>query len=822
MSKNTSSSSRASDYLSSLASSALYHPCDLSGFGFESTESLQELDIDEQGLGQHRASDAFDVGLNIKADGYNLYAMGVSSASRHAQIKHLIKRYGRKGAPLLDWCYVHNFTQPKKPMALAFQPGEGLPFKNSIQQLVEDLQTTLPSTFESKGYQVQRQLLEQEFQERQTETMTQFKQEASEHNIVLLTTPTGFVFAPQGKNGEKLTAKEFEALPEQEKEELQKTIKELQQRLQETIAQFPLWMKEMIEKIKGLDRGLTSSVIENMMRELMERYQHIPKVAAYLQSFSADVVQNVRDFLISAEEIAANPMLEPPNFTRYTVNLFVQHDGSETAPVVYDDNPTHPNLLGAIEHQMNFGALTTNFSLLQAGSLHLASGGYLILDVDKLLAKPFAWEAIKRVLSARKVKMEPLEKSYGFAGTTLLEPEPIPIDVKVILLGDYRIYHLLSQYDPEFRHLFRIVADFEEQAERCDENHLMFARMLATIIRTEGLLHFDQKAVARMVEYASRLESDQQKMSLDREIIRNLLIEADYQARKEQLPLVSQAQVEVALEKKIFRLDRIREKSYEQIIRDTVLVDTEGEKVGQINGLAVYALNDFAFGRPSRITALVRVGSSGVIDIERQVDLGGPTHSKGVLILSSFLATRYTKDIPMSLSASLVFEQSYGGVDGDSASSTELYALLSALAEVPIKQSLAVTGSVNQLGQVQAIGGVNEKIEGFFDICRQRSFSGDQGVLIPRANVKHLMLRKDVREAVAQGHFHIYAVSHIDEGIEILTGMEAGQSDQYGVFPKDSLNAKVAAKLVRFAKLQKQKNSLEERRWKAPGDKSSA
>lgn len=800
--------------IKSLDSTALYKACHPDGLEFDTTESLKELGLEEQGLGQQRASEAFEVALNIKSDGYNIYAMGTNITNRQSQIRHLIKRFAREGAPLLDWCYVHNFSQAKKPIALSFPAGEGKVFKMGVHQLVEDLHTTIPSAFESKGYQVQRQLLEQELQEKQTETMASFRKEAAEHNIVLLTTPTGFVFAPMGNDGERINADEFNKLPEKEKKRLEETIKEFQQRLQETIALFPLWHKEMMQKIKQLDQELTASVIENMIRELILFYQDMPKVIAYLESLSKDIVENVFDFLISPEEVAANPMMDPPSFIRYEVNLFIQHEYTEDSPIIYEDNPTQPNIIGTIEHQMHFGALTTDFTMLQPGSLHKASGGYLILQIDKLLTKPYAWESLKRVLSAKQVKMEPLEKSYGFAGTTLMEPEPIPIDVKVILVGDYKIYYLLSQYDPEFRNLFRVIADFEERAQRSDNNHLLFARMLATIIKEENLLPFDKKAVARVIEYAYRIEGDQDRMSLDRDAIRNILIEAEYQAQKDNCQIVSSEQVDEAIQCQIHRHDRIRDRSYEQILRETVLLDTEGEKIGQINGLAVYALNDFSFGKPSRITALVRVGSAGIIDIERKVELGGPTHSKGVLILSNYLATRYTKDTPLSLSASLVFEQSYGGVDGDSASSTELYALLSALAEVPIKQSLAVTGSVNQLGQVQAIGGVNEKIEGFFDICKERGFTGDQGVLIPVANEKHLMLREDVVQAVEDKKFHIYSVGHIDEGIEILTGMSAGQSDQYGVFPQGSLNAKVAAKLSRFAKYKAGKSKEERQSWK--------
>jgi lon-related putative ATP-dependent protease len=489
---------------------------------------------------------------------------------------------------------------------------------------------------------------------------------------------------------------------------------------------------------------------------------------------------------------------------RYKVNVIVDHGDTKGAPIVYEQNPTYPNLIGRTEHVAQMGALLTDFTLIKPGALHLANGGYLIIDARKLLLQPYSWEGLKRALRSGEIHIESPGQAYGLVSTVALEPQPTPLDVKVIMLGERMLYYLMHDNDPDFSELFKVVADFDDQMDRSDDNNLAYAQLIGTLARKENLRHFDRSAVARVIERSGRMVSDTEKLSTHMQSVADLLREADYWAGKAGDDIISGEHVLQAIETQIRRASRIEERMREAILRETILIDTKGEKAGQINGLSVLMLGTHAFGRPSRITARVRMGKGEVIDIERQVELGGPLHSKGVLILASFLGSRYAFDRPLSLSASLVFEQSYGGVDGDSASSAELYALLSALSEVPIKQSLAVTGSVNQHGQVQAIGGVNEKIEGFFDICQARGLTGDQGVLIPSANAKHLMLRQDVIDAVSDNMFHIYPIDTIEQGIEVLTGIPAGEMDEDGSFPEDSINRRVVARLEEMTETQRE------------------
>ncbi len=488
-----------------------------------------------------------------------------------------------------------------------------------------------------------------------------------------------------------------------------------------------------------------------------------------------------------------------PTFRRYLVNVLVDHGRSTGAPVVYEDLPSVHNLVGRIEHVSQLGALITDFNLIKPGALHRANGGYLLVDARKLLLQPFAWEELKRTLRSGEIRIESLAQMLSLVSTVSLEPEPIPLEVKVALYGEPLLYYLLSTLDPDFAELFKVAADFADQTDRSAESTRLYARLVATVAHKEGLRAFDRHAVARIVEHAARLAGDAEKLSTHMGSVANLLREADYWATEAGHEAVTAADVQRAIDAKIHRSDRLRERIQEEIRRGTILIDTRGETVGQVNGLSVLQLGDYAFGRPSRITARVRMGRGEVLDIERQVELGGPIHSKGVLILSSFLAARYAAERPLSLSASLVFEQSYGGVEGDSASAAELFALLSALADVPVRQDLAVTGSVNQHGKVQAIGGVNEKIEGFFDLCHAEGLTGTQGVLIPASNVKHLMLRRDVVEAADKGEFHVYAIDDVDQGMEVLTGQPAGLREADGWLPVGSVNRRVEARLASFA-----------------------
>ncbi|MCZ6637193.1 MAG: ATP-binding protein, partial [Alphaproteobacteria bacterium] len=601
-----------------------------------------------------------------------------------------------------------------------------------------------------------------------------------------------------------VSPEDFEKLPTAVKEKAQAAIEELQEKLRLAMAELPKMEREIREELRALNQGMTIFAVGHLIDDLKTGYEDLPEIQDYLDQVCNDIVEHAEDFLRPEQpaEAATPQMAERPagsGLERYKVNLLVDNGATNGAPVVYEDLPNLQSLIGRIEHINRFGTLTTDFTLIQPGALHRANGGYLILDARKVMMAPYSWDGLKRALRSHEIRIESPERVMSVATTITLEPEPIPLDVKVVLLGDRLLYYMLTQTDPDFNELFKVEIDFEESWDRSPENMKLFSQVLASVIRHQELSPFDAGAVARVIEHAARMAGDSSKMTTHIRTISDLLEEADYWAQTNGNGVVTAVDVERALDAKIERADRIRDVSYDQIRDKTILIQTTGEAVGQINGLSVMQLGKFPFGRPTRITARVRLGRGHVVDIEREVELGGPLHSKGVLILSAVLGARYCPDVPLSLAASLVFEQSYGGVDGDSASSTELYALLSALADVPIKQSLAVTGSVNQYGQVQAIGGANEKIEGFFDICKMGELTGEQGVLIPSANVKHLMLRNDVIEAVAEGSFHIWPIDSIDQGIALVTGREAGERGADGEFPPNSINGLVEARLTAFA-----------------------
>ena len=671
---------------------------------------------------------------------------------------------------------------------------------------MEELRSAIPAAFESEDYRTRRQVIDSELKERHENAFGEIRRRAEEKGIGLLRTPTGFVFAPV-RNGEVLSPEELEQLPEAERRQIESDMLDFQQQLQAAMREAPRWEKEIREKIKVLNREVTNFAVGHLIEELRSKYTELPEIVSYLNAMQQDILENLDEFLNPPDGSAAAPMglshrrplKHSPFFRRYEVNLLVDHSQTHGAPVIYEDHPTYPNLMGQVEYTAQMGALVTDFTLIRSGAFHRANGGYLILDAAKVLQQPFAWEGLKRALYSSQIRVESLGQMLGILSTVSLEPQPVPLNVKIVLVGDRLLYYLLCHYDSEFSELFKVAADFEEQMDRSPENNLLYARLIATVAKQKQLLPFDRAAVARVIEHSVRVAGDTEKLSTHSRTLEDLLREADYWARQRRHTVVCPTDVQEAIDAKIHRLDRIRQRMQEEIQRGTILIDTEKEKIGQVNGLSVIQLGDFAFGHPARITARVRLGRGEVVDIEREVELGGPIHSKGVLILSGFLGSRYAADRPLSLSASLVFEQSYSGVEGDSASSAELYALLSALAEIPIRQSLAVTGSVNQHGQVQAIGGVNEKVEGYFDVCRARGLTGQQGVLIPASNVRHLMLRHDVVKAVADGKFHIYPVETIDQGIEILTGAPAGERDGAGHFPEGTVNHRVEARLIELA-----------------------
>jgi lon-related putative ATP-dependent protease len=794
-----------------LSAAELYRHSNPDDFQFETTDDLDDLD---DAIGQPRAHEAVRFGVGIDQPGYNMFAMGPEGMGKRSLVEKRFEQSAAKQPVPSDWCYVYNFEQPHQPHAIDTPAGVGLMFKQDMEKFVNELRTGLSAAFESDEYRARRQVIEQEAQEKQEKSLEDLQKRAQEKGFALIRTPGGLIFAPM-REGDVLSPEEFQNLPEEERKQMESDLEGLQEDLQKILQQVPKIQREIREQIKSLNQEITEYSVGGLVEELKEKYSEHVKIVDFLEAVRKDVIENAENFLVSdgseggSENImaamAARARMQQENtLQHYKVNLLVDHSESKGAPVVYEDNPTYQNLIGRVEHMAQMGALLTDFSLIKAGSLHKANGGYLIMDALKVLQQPYAWEALKRALQAGQLQIESIGQMLSLISTVSLEPEPISLDVKVALLGDRRIYYLLSQLDPDFNELFKVQADFDEQMDRDADNQKLYAHMIATKIHEDKLRSFDRGAVARVIEHSARLAGDSNKLSTEIRNLTNLLREASYWSKENGNGVVTAADVQKAIDAQIYRADRLRERMQETILDGTFLIDTEGEKVGQINGLSVIQLGDFSFGRPSRITAGIRLGRGDVINIEREVELSGPIHSKGVLILSGFLGDRYARNRPLSLTASLVFEQSYGGVDGDSASSAELYVLLSAIAGVPIKQSLAVTGSINQHGHVQAIGGANEKIEGFFDICKARGLSGDQGVLIPASNVKHLMLRQDVIDAVKSGKFNIYPIEHIDQGIEVLTGIPAGELDEEGNYPEDSINGRVLAKLIELVEKRKE------------------
>jgi lon-related putative ATP-dependent protease len=796
----------------SLSARKLSRECRPSQFKFRTTDDLEDLtDV----IGQDRAVEAIRFGIGIQREGYNLFALGPSGTGKRTTIGQFLDQKAASEPTPPDWCYVNNFEQPHKPRAMQLPPGQGAVLRDDMEELVDELRTAIPAVFESEDYRTRKQEIEEEFKEQQEAAFGEVQQKAQDRNISLIRTPVGLAFAPV-REGEVVSPEDFQKLPEDERKRVEGEITDLQEQLQETIRQVRHWEREAREKTKELDREVAMFAVGHYIDELREKHADLEEVVDFLNAVQEDVIENVDEFRKTEEtqQIMGIPL--PPSLTgeplfrRYQVNVIIDHSESEGAPVVYEEHPAYNNLMGRVEHIAQMGALVTDFNLIKPGALHRANGGYLILDARQLLLQPYAWDGLKRILRSREIRIESLGQALSLVSTVSLEPETIPLDVKVILIGERMLYYLLHHYDPDFGELFKVEADFNQEMERTPENNLLYAQLIASLARKNALRPFARGAVARIITRSARLAGDAEKLSVHLLSITDLLREADYWASVSGNGIVTAEDVQRAIDAQIHRADRLRERVQERIQRGTILIDTDGERVGQVNGLSVISLGNYAFGQPSRITARVRMGGGKVIDIEREVDLGGPIHSKGVLILSSFLGARYAADYPLSLSASLVFEQSYGGVEGDSASMAELCALLSALADAPIKQSFAMTGSVNQHGEAQPIGGVNEKIEGFFDVCKARGLTGEHGVIIPASNVQDLMLRQDVIEAVKAKQFQILAIETVDQAIELLTGLPAGKRSRSGKFRQGSVNQRVEARLIELAEKQRDFSSKDE------------
>lgn len=783
-----------------LAAESLCCRTDPAQLGFRSTDELPAIDA---ALGQDRAIAAIEFGIGIRREGYNLYVAGPTGIGKRELVDQLLARHTERQSVPSDWCYVNNFDDPSRPRVLSLPAGKGLQFKHDMEKLIERMLVTVPNVFRGDEYRRRITEIQEEYQEREAALFNELHEAARLKSMVVIRTPNGYTIGPI-RDGKLMTPAQFGELPREEQEAAKTVIEELNHRLKSIIQSIHGWQEESVERVRSIDTEFIHDIIDPMMATLKSRYQMYPDTLAFLVAAHRDMAENVWDFM-PGEQQEGNVPLRKKVFAgerlRYHVNVLVDHDGDSSAPVLYEDNPTLQNVLGRIEHIAQMGTLMTNFTLIKPGALHRANGGYLILDARKALSNAFVWDALKRVIRSREVRVESIERILGMVTTTSLEPEPIPLDVKIVLVGDRQLYQLLKFYDPEFSLYFKVNADFNDSIDRSPEAIEQYARVIATLVRREQTRPLSASGVARVIDRSSRTAEDAAKLSLHLGDLVDLLVQADFWAAQDDSALIEARHVDQAIAQYLLRNNRYQELLAEQIHKGVMMLATTGTQIGQINGLSVIQLGDYSFGRPARITATARLGSGKLVDIERETELGGPLHSKGVMILGSFLARRYARNQPLALSASIVFEQSYGRVDGDSASMAELVALLSAIADVPLRQDLAMTGSVNQLGEVQAIGGVNDKIEGFFDICRARGLSGTQGVVIPQANVQHLVLKPEVADAVRDGLFHIYAIHDVDEALGLFSGLVAGAQTEDGGFEADSMNARVHARLQEFAEL---------------------
>jgi len=774
---------------------------DLSCLQYETTEQIPEA---EEIIGQERAIRAIEFGLNIKSPGYNIYVTGKNNSGRTSTVKKILQKIASQKDTPPDWCYVHNFDNPDQPIAISLPAGKGKAFKKDMEDLVTTLQREIPKAFRSEDYKERRKVLLEKPEREKKAILSEVEERARKRGFRINRTPFGFITIPLKKNGEPLKEEEYEALPEEEKKRIQDEMAKTQQEVAQAFEKISELDKKSKEALEKFNKEMARFVVEQYIETLKRAYSNSPAVVKYLNRVVKDIIENIEDFF--PKEQKSTPQLPIPTeqdtFIKYQVNLIVDNSQTKGAPVVIETNPTYGNLFGRIERKVQFGAFVTDFTKIKAGAIHRANGGYLVIDALRTLIYPFVWDTLKRTLRDGEIRIEDIGEQYGFFSTAGLKPAPIPLDIKVIMIGRNELFNLLHYYDESFEKIFKVRADFDWEI-KTDENTInRCAQFLSKLCKEENLRHFDKTGLASILEYSSREVEDQRKLSLLFGRIANVAREANYWAQNHNNKYITRKDVEKALEEMERRSDLIKNKIDELIEEGTLYIDTEGAKVGQVNALSVYFYGDLMFGRPSRITARTFMGDKGVINIEREAKLSGKTHDKGVLILSGYLGGKYGGKTPLSLSATLTFEQSYSYVEGDSASAAELFAILSSLAEVPIKQSIAVTGSVNQRGEIQPIGGVNAKIEGFFEACKRKGLTGDQGVIIPYSNVKNLMLKKEVVEAVKEGKFHIYPIKTVDEGMEILTGLPAGERGSDGNFPEGTINRKVEDKLFYFLKQQ--------------------
>lgn len=789
----------------------LYKCCDVDFFKFNTTEDLPKT---EGTIGQEKALKSLDFGLSLTSKGFNIYALGESGTGKLRSIRALLNEKAQKEPIPSDWCYVYNFKDPDVPIAIELQPGMGLVFQKDMDNLIKSLRVEIPKTFESKEYEKQRSKIIEDFQQKQKTLFTSLEEEALSKGFTVRKTVTGLLIVPIKKSGEPLTEEEFASLDEKTRKKIEEIGKMLQEKLDDVVRAVREAEKLVKEMLTRLEREIALSVVEPPIEDLKKKYGDYEKIISYLEAVKEDILTHIEDFKAVEEQPPPLPFMKLPktevSFVRYSVNVLVSNKETKGAPVIFESNPTYLNLFGRIEYKVQYGMALTDFSMIKAGSLHRANGGYIVINVLDLLRNIFSYDALKRALRNREIKIEDVWEQYRLLSTTALKPEPIPLNIKVILVGNPYIYYLLYNLDEEYKELFKVKADFDSRMERTPENVEKYAFFIANVQKEENLLPLDKGAVAKIVEFGSRLAGHQNKLSTRFSEIADLIRESHYWAKRQGSPIVKAEHIIKAIDEKILRVNRIEERLREMMVEDTIIVSTSGERIGQVNGLAVLDLGDYSFGKPSRITATTYTGKAGVVNIERETKMSGKIHEKAIMIITNYLGSRYAVKKPISLSASITFEQLYEMVEGDSATCAELYALLSSISRIPLKQSIAVTGSMDQNGDVQPVGGINEKIEGFFDLCKIRGLDGSHGVIIPKRNVKHLMLKQEVVDAVKNGTFSIFPIEKVEEGLEILTGMPAGQLLEDGTYPENSVNYFVMKRLEEISEALERKKEKEE------------
>ncbi|WP_114416435.1 Lon protease family protein [Marinospirillum perlucidum] len=801
--------------------SKLYKACRAGDFKFEDTRQIAPLDTF---IGQQRAEEALEFATSVNRKGYNLFAVGHAGLGKRTMLKRFLEKTAEQMQPPADWLYLQDFSNVRKPWAVSLPCGQGQAFKEDLQELLLDLKQAIPAAFDNEGFFERAEKIKDHFADQQSTALKALAEEGGELGLKLvLQTPGGYSFVPADQDDQPMDAGEFAKLDDELRRDFREKIEKMEKKLRLALRELAQLEKQSRQEQLKLNEEVTDDAIQEGLQSIREKYADFARIQEYLEALYQDIQDNVALFLEDEDdesEAVASVSPDKRIPTRYQVNLLVSHADRDHAPVIEESMPTHNNLVGHIENVTYQGTVATDFTLIRPGALHKANGGFLLLDAERLLGHPYAWEGLKLALRTGTLRIDTLERQLSVSGSVSLEPDPIPLKCTVALMGDYELLHALQDQDPEFVELFKVVAEFETEMPRTPANTKLYTRLIASMAAREALLPFTPSAVMRVVEEASRMADHQNKLSLNAADLNHLLREADYRARRAASDRVEADHLREALAARRRRAGRYPEQVLESIEEDFIMIATQGEKVGQVNGLTVVGSHDFLHGQPSRITARVHYGQGEVLDIERSVHLGGSMHSKGVMILTGYLCGLFGAEDTLPLDASIVFEQSYGGVDGDSASLGELICLLSAMSDLPIAQSRAVTGSINQMGEVQPIGGVNEKIEGFFEVCQLRGLDGTQGVIIPQQNVTQLMLREEVREAVEAGQFHIWAVSQVEEAVQLLLDKPAGQLTEKGEWPKNSVYGKIAARLDHLREKDSDKDS--EKSSDDSGDKKTS